>query len=92
MGMKCKSNNKCKSGFCNTHARCDYPSNKFRKPTGPGVTAGKRGRDRAGPGGNAPKGAQGVGGAHKVRSEALRVSVPVNKVVETGRPKATASA
>jgi hypothetical protein len=38
LGMVCKSNNKCKTGFCNAFGRCDYPS-KPKIVSGPGARA-----------------------------------------------------
>jgi hypothetical protein len=48
LGAKCKGNNKCKTGFCNTYGRCDYPA-KPKMITGPSVRDG----GRKGPGWNA---------------------------------------
>jgi hypothetical protein len=63
--MVCKSNNKCKTGFCNAFGRCDYPS-KPKIVSGPGARA----VGRRGPGYNV--GPKGHSGPNKVRSEALR--------------------
>ncbi|KAF2732041.1 hypothetical protein EJ04DRAFT_536272 [Polyplosphaeria fusca] len=78
LGMKCRSNNRCKTGFCNEFGRCDYPG-KPKKLRGPGASAGRKG-----PGWNAgPKG-QGSG-PNKVRSEAMRVNIPKEGPTATGK-------
>lgn len=41
LGMQCRNNNKCKTGYCNKFGRCDYPS-KSPKVSGPGARAGGR--------------------------------------------------
>ncbi|KAF2708456.1 glycoside hydrolase family 5 protein [Pleomassaria siparia CBS 279.74] len=80
LGAKCKSNNKCKTGFCNAHGRCDYPG-KPKIITGPGPRAG----GRRGPGYNVgPK--RQEGGPNRVRSEAMRVNIPTQGVRATGAP------
>lgn len=85
--MKCRGNNKCKTGFCNTHGRCDYPG-KPKAPQGPGGHRRSTTRDRKGPGYNLnlPKG-EGRG-PNKVRDEAMRINIPKEEVVAT--PAATA--
>lgn len=37
LGSPCRSNNKCKTGYCNDHGRCDYPGLK-KSIIGPGRT------------------------------------------------------
>lgn len=86
--MKCRSNNKCKTGFCNAYGRCDYPG-KPKLAHGPG--GHKRGstNDRRGPGWNAgPKNQER--GPNKVRDEAMRINIPKEQVEATGKPAATA--
>jgi hypothetical protein len=82
LGAKCRSNNKCKTGFCNNFGRCDYPGQK-KIISGPGRTGIKQKRI---PG--VPKGHER--GPAKVRDEAMRVEIPGQKVMETGRVYATA--
>jgi hypothetical protein len=82
LGAKCRSNNKCKTGFCNNFGRCDYPGQK-KIISGPGRTGIKQKRI---PG--VPKGHER--GPAKVRDEAMRVEIPGQKVMETGRAYATA--
>lgn len=89
LGMKCKSNNKCKTGFCNSYGRCDYPGLKVPRG-GPGARGVSGRRSPVGPG-SGPKDAQQVGGANKVRSEALKINIPKETVEATGGPKATAT-
>jgi hypothetical protein len=82
LGAKCKSNNKCKTGFCNTYGRCDYPGQK-KIFTGPGGTQ-QRSRDRAR--------MQGVErGPAKVRDNVVRVNIPGEKVEQTGQAGAEAT-
>ncbi|CAO2650922.1 Nn.00g092190.m01.CDS01 [Neocucurbitaria sp. VM-36] len=83
LGAPCRSNNKCKTGFCNNHGRCDYPGQK-KIISGPGAHGGKKSQRVQG----VPKGHER--GPAKVRSEAMRINVPKEKVMETGRPMATA--
>jgi hypothetical protein len=85
LGAKCRSNNKCKTGFCNDFGRCDYPGQK-KIISGPGVT-GKRRNNRV-PG--VPKGHER--GPAKVRDEAMRINIPKESATETGQVKATAMA
>lgn len=76
--MTCKSNNKCKTGFCNAYGRCDYPG-KPKLVSGPGARSG----GRRGPGYNVgPK--RQEGGPNKVRSEAMKVNIPTEGVRATG--------
>ncbi|KAF2659414.1 glycoside hydrolase family 5 protein [Lophiostoma macrostomum CBS 122681] len=83
LGAKCKGNNKCKTGFCNIHGRCDYPA-KPKKISGSNVRNG----GRKGPGWNAgPKGQ--ASGPNKVRNEPMKVNIPKDKVQATGQPVAT---
>ncbi|KAL5113440.1 hypothetical protein ACEQ8H_008684 [Pleosporales sp. CAS-2024a] len=77
LGAKCATHNQCKTGFCNGHGRCDYAGQK-KIISGPGAPRGKSQRL---PG--VPKGHER--GPAKVRSEAMRVRVPTEKVRETGR-------
>lgn len=49
LGAKCKSNNKCKTGFCNNFGHCDYPG-LVQKKGGPGARAGGMKRSPVGPG------------------------------------------
>ncbi|KAJ4297516.1 hypothetical protein N0V90_005408 [Kalmusia sp. IMI 367209] len=81
LGMKCRSNNKCKTGVCNVHGRCDYPGKK-KILAGPGASARGTTRDRKGPGynNNAPRGERGP---NKVRDEAMRINIPKEEVVAT---------
>jgi hypothetical protein len=79
LGAKCRSNNKCKTGFCNNHGRCDYAGQK-KIFTGPGA----RGKSRNSRIPGMPKGHER--GPAKVRSEAMRVNIPKEQV------KATAAA
>jgi len=85
LGMACKSSNKCKTGFCNSYGRCDYPGQP-KIISGPGANAG----NRKGPGWNTkgPKG--GARGPNKVRDEAMKINIPKEKVEATGKPAATA--
>lgn len=85
LGMKCRSNNKCKTGFCNMHGRCDYPG-KPKIVGGPGGQGRGTTRDRKGPGYNlnAPRG-EGRG-PNKVRDEAMRINIP-KEVVATAVPE-----
>jgi hypothetical protein len=77
LGAKCRSNNKCKTGFCNNHGRCDYAGQK-KIFTGPGA----RGKSRNSRIPGVPKGHER--GPARVRSEAMRVSIPGEKVRATG--------
>ncbi|KAF2190576.1 glycoside hydrolase family 5 protein, partial [Zopfia rhizophila CBS 207.26] len=80
LGMKCKSNAACKTGFCNSHGRCDYPG-KAKKVIGPGAYAGRRGPTWN----RGPKEAQR--GPAKVRDEAMRVNIPKEEVKATRGPE-----
>lgn len=80
LGMKCRSSNKCKTGFCNSYGRCDYPG-KPKKISGPGARAGSR----RGPGYNAGPRNQDSG-PNKVRDEAMRINIPQEGVKATGAP------
>lgn len=77
LGAVCKTNNKCKTGFCNSYGRCDYPGQKARV-SGPGASARKGGRVAG-----VPKGQER--GPAKVRDEAMRVNIPQEKIQETAR-------
>ncbi|OAG07068.1 uncharacterized protein CC84DRAFT_1117139 [Paraphaeosphaeria sporulosa] len=83
LGMKCRSNNKCKTGFCNTHGRCDYAGQK-KVLAGPGGQGRSTTRNRKGAGYNlgAPKG-QGSG-PNKVWDVPMKVNIPKEEVVATG--------
>ncbi|KAH7392552.1 hypothetical protein BKA66DRAFT_510124 [Pyrenochaeta sp. MPI-SDFR-AT-0127] len=83
LGATCRSNNKCKTGFCNSYGRCDYPGQK-KIASGPGASAGKKNRRIPG----VPKGHER--GPAKVRSEAMRINIPTEQVMETSKPTATA--
>lgn len=83
LGAKCRSNNKCKTGFCNDFGRCDYAGQK-KIISGPGA----RGKSRSGRVPGVPKGHER--GAAKVRDEAMRINIPKEKVQETGGASATA--
>lgn len=80
LGAPCRSNAKCKTGFCNAHGRCDYPGQK-KKTTGPGGARGRRDTRMAG----VPKGHER--GPAKVRDEAMRINIPKEMVTKTGLPK-----
>ncbi|KAF1829984.1 hypothetical protein BDW02DRAFT_124112 [Decorospora gaudefroyi] len=82
LGAPCRSNNKCKTGYCNDHGRCDYAGQK-KKPFGPGGARGQRNTRIAG----VPKGHER--GPAKVRDEAMRINIPEEKVAQTGMPVAT---
>ncbi|KAF2263148.1 hypothetical protein CC78DRAFT_569183 [Lojkania enalia] len=77
LGMKCKSSNKCKTGYCNSYGRCDYPGQK-KKGFGPGARA--RGRS---PSNRGPKGQEG--GPNKVWDVPVRVSIPSDGPIATGQ-------
>lgn len=82
LGMKCRSNNKCKTGFCNTNGRCDYAGKpKVLAGLGGQERATTRNRKGAGYNLNAPKG-EGRG-PNRVRDEAMRVNIPKEEVVAT---------
>ncbi|KAF2624205.1 glycoside hydrolase family 5 protein [Macroventuria anomochaeta] len=81
LGAQCKSNNACKTGFCNSHGRCDYGGQK-RLVFGPGV----RGRWKNGRVDGVPEGHER--GPAKVRSEAMRIVIPTEGVMETGQAQA----
>jgi hypothetical protein len=83
LGARCKSNNKCKTGFCNNFGRCDYPGQK-KIVTGPGA----RGKSRSNRVPGVPKGHER--GPAKVRDEAMKINIPKEKAAETARPVATA--
>lgn len=83
LGAICRSNNKCKTGFCNSHGRCDYAGQK-KIFSGHGASGAKRGKPIPG----VPKGHER--GPAKVRSEAMKINIPKEKVAETNRPMATA--
>ncbi|OAK98049.1 hypothetical protein IQ06DRAFT_318129 [Phaeosphaeriaceae sp. SRC1lsM3a] len=83
LGAKCRSNNKCKTGFCNDFGRCDYAGQK-KIVSGPGA----RGKSRSGRVPGIPKGHER--GPAKVRDEAMRINIPKDKVQETGGASATA--
>ncbi|KAH8708601.1 hypothetical protein GQ44DRAFT_743044 [Phaeosphaeriaceae sp. PMI808] len=85
LGAKCRSNKKCKTGFCNEFGRCDYPGQK-KIVSGPGVRG--KGKNKRIPG--VPKGHER--GPAKVRDEAMRINIPKEKVMETGHVRATAAA
>ncbi|ORY11658.1 hypothetical protein BCR34DRAFT_587818 [Clohesyomyces aquaticus] len=81
LGMKCKNNNKCKTGFCNSYGKCDYPS-KVKRPSGPGANARRRS-----PGQMEFRGPKDQAqGPARVRSEAMRVVIPEEGVKATGAP------
>jgi hypothetical protein len=80
LGMRCRSNNKCKTGFCNEFGRCDYPG-KRKINAGPGAHAGGRKRPKV-----------GVRGPNKVRDEAMRINIPTEKVRATEKPVPGATA
>jgi hypothetical protein len=82
--MKCRSNNKCKTGFCNNYGRCDYPGLKVPKG-GPGARGQPR-RPRQGPG-MGPRFMEP--GPNKVRDEAMRINIPKETVRATGTPVPT---
>lgn len=83
LGAKCKSNNKCKTGFCNTFGRCDYAGRK-KIVSGPGARGKSRSRRIPG----VLRGHER--GPARVRDEAMRVNVPREGVKETGRAGVTA--
>ena len=85
LGAKCRSNNKCKTGFCNNFGRCDYPGQK-KIVTGPGA----RGKSRNSRVPGVPKGHER--GPAKVRDEAMKINIPKEKAAETGHARATATA
>jgi hypothetical protein len=41
LGSPCRSNNACKTGFCNDYGRCDFVAMKKKKGSGPGGARGK---------------------------------------------------
>ena len=87
LGAKCKSNNKCKTGFCNTHGRCDYPA----KPKLSAKGARDTWRNRKGPGWNAgPRNMEK--GPNRVRDEAMMINIPKESIVATGEAAAAATA
>ena len=69
LGSPCRSNNSCKTGFCNDYGRCDYVAQRKKKATGPGGARGKVGRVAG-----VPKGHER--GPARVRDEAMRVNIP----------------
>lgn len=77
LGSPCKSNAACKTGLCNEHGRCDYAGQK-KLIFGPGI----RGRFKNNRVDGVPRGHER--GPAKVRSEALRVVIPTEGVMETG--------
>ncbi|KAF7570253.1 hypothetical protein PtrM4_102550 [Pyrenophora tritici-repentis] len=80
LGAPCRSNAKCKTGYCNDHGRCDYPGQK-KRVFGPGANAGRRSSRVPG----VPVGHEF--GAAKVRNEAMRVVIPEEGAKETGGGK-----
>jgi hypothetical protein len=82
--MTCKTNNKCKTGFCNEYGRCDYPGQKKIR-SGPGAHAGLR----KGPGWNLNGPKNGERGPNKVRDQAMKINIPKEQVEATGNPAAT---
>ncbi|KAF2689651.1 glycoside hydrolase family 5 protein [Lentithecium fluviatile CBS 122367] len=89
LGMPCKSNNKCKTGFCNSYGRCDYPGMK-KIVSGPGAYARDWTRNRKGAGWNVGGRKDDVRGPNKVRDEAMKINIPKETVQATGQPAATA--
>jgi hypothetical protein len=85
LGMVCRSNNKCKTGFCNEFGRCDYPG-KRKILAGPGAHAGGRARANV----RGPK--DSMRGPNKVRDEAMRINIPKEKVRPTEAPVPAATA
>lgn len=83
LGAPCKSNNACKTGFCNDYGRCDYGGKK-KLVFGPGV----RGRWKNNRVDGVPEGHER--GPARVRSEALRVVIPTEGVMETAQAQAQA--
>ncbi|KAF2847684.1 glycoside hydrolase family 5 protein [Plenodomus tracheiphilus IPT5] len=83
LGAVCRSNAKCKTGFCNEHGRCDYAGQK-KIIAGPGGARMSKNKRIAG----VPKGHER--GPAKVRNEAMRINIPKDQVRETGLPRATA--
>ena len=77
LGAPCRSNAKCKTGYCNDHGRCDYAGQK-KRVFGPGANAGRRSSRVPG----VPVGQEF--GAAKVRDEAMRVVIPEEGAKETG--------
>lgn len=69
LGSSCRSNNACKTGYCNDYGRCDYVAKKKKKATGPGGARAKVGRVAGVPRGHER-------GPAKVRDEAMRVNIP----------------
>jgi hypothetical protein len=80
LGAPCKSNNSCKTGYCNDYGRCDYGGKK-KLIFGPGI----RGRWKNNRVNGIPNGHER--GPAKVRSEALRIVIPTEGVMETGQAK-----
>ncbi|KAF1942034.1 hypothetical protein EJ02DRAFT_444426 [Clathrospora elynae] len=83
LGAPCRSNNRCKTGYCNDYGRCDYAGQK-KTITGPGAAWGTKGRRVAG----VPRGHER--GPAKVRDEAMRVNILPEKVKQTGGPAVAA--
>ena len=81
LGASCKSSNACKTGYCNDYGRCDYAGQKTLV-FGPGV----RGRWKNTRVDGVPEGHER--GPARVRSEALRIVIPTEGVMETGRARA----
>ncbi|EUC48526.1 glycoside hydrolase family 5 protein [Bipolaris oryzae ATCC 44560] len=77
LGSSCRSNNKCKTGYCNDHGRCDYPSARIKKSFGPG--GAKMGKVKRVPG--VPRGHES--GPARVRDEAMRIVIPEEEVMNT---------
>ncbi|EUC30483.1 glycoside hydrolase family 5 protein [Bipolaris zeicola 26-R-13] len=77
LGSSCRSNNKCKTGYCNDHGRCDYSSARIKKNLGPG--GAKMGKGKRIPG--VPRGHES--GPARVRDEAMRIVIPEEGVMNT---------
>ena len=80
LGAPCRSNNKCKTGYCNDHGRCDYLEQRKKIYLGPG--GAKMGKGKRVPG--VPRGHES--GPARVRDEAMRVVIPVEGAKKTGVP------
>lgn len=77
LGMTCRTNNKCKSGFCNNYGFCDLPGLK-KVAHGPGAWAGKKPKE-------AERGQAGGTKGNKVLDVPVKVNIPKDKVMETGK-------